>query len=200
MIPFALPPLTTAPVEELAPPASIQRAWSASQNRRMTASILATFNASGSGQNGGDSGYAPPRANPAQEMISERLSRLRSMHDDWDRQGALRPDQRVIDEVSKILRVALDGVEAPAAPFLVPLADGGVQVEWHAPGQSLEVAFYPGGERFGCLEDESLDAEIEAEGSEATDLLVRHARRFGEAPRHANDVGRAPQEDATVAA
>lgn len=68
-----------------------------------------------------------------------RISRLTSLAVGWNgyESHEIRADM-VMEAVEFLTRVAFPGIAAPA---IVPLADGGVQVEWHSGGLDIEVAF-----------------------------------------------------------
>ncbi|MBO9710587.1 MAG: hypothetical protein J7521_20490 [Caulobacter sp.] len=125
-----------------------------------------------------------------QRLISTVTS-LKGLGPNWDGQGALAVKPEVIYRIESILSTALAQVASPVAPFLVPLADGGVQVEWHRSGAALEVAFWASGETTGYFEDRKAGVEIEAEGDEAMHLLLRRARRVAQGVRDASNEGSA---------
>jgi hypothetical protein len=64
-----------------------------------------------------------------------KLDNLRALKDDWDNDGALAPTEEAILLAEKIIN---------AEPSVVPLTDGGVQVEWHC-GADIEIAITPEG-------------------------------------------------------
>lgn len=138
----------------------------------------------------------PPRCEPSlvgarlaawQQALVAKIQSLRSLPENWDAQGAAAVDSGVIYFAESTLRNALVSVPNAVAPFLVPLADGGVQAEWHRAGADLEIAFWASGEITALFEDRKLGVELEAEGDAAIDLLLRRARRVAEGHRNAHD-------------
>lgn len=118
----------------------------------------------------------PPRAqilvrpadelNPAEEQsLLKSLSdlfRLRQLNDGWaDKDSRALTEYACKTAVSILVALA---IPAPPSPQLVPLLDGGVQIEWHVNGYDVEVEVDPTGEvhTFIAGPDESivLDREL----------------------------------------
>ena len=71
--------------------------------------------------------------------IEQRLHVLMSLPDNWDGEGGVASDcECAIAVLQFLLNRALH--ETPA-PQLIPMWDGGVQVEWHLGNQDLQVTF-----------------------------------------------------------
>lgn len=71
--------------------------------------------------------------------VLQRLAVLLRLPEGWNSYRARRVSPKAVAAVLRTLpRIA--GPTAPA-PAVVPLADGGVQVEWHQGGIDLELAF-----------------------------------------------------------
>lgn len=68
--------------------------------------------------------------------LSERVQELAELPKDWDSYGA-----RTVDEEAIKLGAEIALALSPrfGSPWLVPTADGGVQVEWHERGWDIEV-------------------------------------------------------------
>jgi hypothetical protein len=67
-----------------------------------------------------------------------RISELTGLPEDWDGYGAHRVDAKWVAEAILFLtQIAHPGI---AEPSIVPLADGGLQIEWHRAGLDVEVA------------------------------------------------------------
>jgi hypothetical protein len=79
----------------------------------------------------------------------------------WNGYGAVQIQKQIVQKALIVLVDVLDD-DAPI-PSVVPLTDGGVQVEWHRGGRNLEIEFSTeGAPEFYYYED---DSDLEAEGS-----------------------------------
>jgi hypothetical protein len=78
----------------------------------------------------------------------------------WDGYGAVQLQEQIVQKALMVLVEVMEN-DAPT-PSVVPLSDGGIQVEWHRRGRNLEIEF-PAGETpsFYYYEDGS---ELESEG------------------------------------
>ena len=78
----------------------------------------------------------------------------------WDGYGAVQVQEQIAQKMLMVLVEVTDN-DAPT-PSIVPLSDGGIQIEWHRRGRNLEIEF-PAGETpsFYYYEDGS---ELEDEG------------------------------------
>jgi hypothetical protein len=78
----------------------------------------------------------------------------------WEGYGAVQIQEQIAQKALMVLVEVMEN-DAPA-PSVVPLSDGGIQVEWHRRGRSLEIEF-PADEApsFYYYEDGS---ELESEG------------------------------------
>ncbi len=106
-----------------------------------------------------DSDYVPASQTslglriPAQDVMratSQALRELRNLPANWDSYGARPPTRVAIDAAQALLASVysfLAGVPAERVQpeLLVPLADGGVQIEWSAHTVSVEVQVGPMG-------------------------------------------------------
>jgi len=70
----------------------------------------------------------------------EALQRLRGLPPNWDGEDSPSPDAKVMDRVEQVLRAS------PCEPWVVPMRDGGVQLEWEHNELSVEVEFAPNGQ------------------------------------------------------
>lgn len=85
----------------------------------------------------------------------DRLSRLANLPVDWDSYGGDPPTKRSISTAYGLLFEVADGIGRAAGPAsipfaIVPLAYGGVQMEWRGPSAEVEVEIGPEGD-FGYL-------------------------------------------------
>ena len=80
----------------------------------------------------------------------ERLARLSRLEPDWDSYGAL-PMARLAPDVARTFVLTsidrfADGAPDRAVPYTaMPIADGGVSLEWRGPTSSLELDISPEG-------------------------------------------------------
>ena len=90
----------------------------------------------------------------------ESLLDLLQLPKNWDGYGAIQIQEQLAQKALMVLVEVMEN-DAPA-PSVVPLSDGGIQVEWHRLGRNLEIEF-PAGETpsFYYYEDGS---ELESEG------------------------------------
>jgi hypothetical protein len=86
----------------------------------------------------------------------QRLDELSRLEDNWDTYGAFPPAPAALDATETIMRQVIEqfGVTASdcAAPYTVmPIADGGLQLEWRGPSATLELDIGPAGELSALL-------------------------------------------------
>ncbi len=73
------------------------------------------------------------------EQTIAAYSEIQSLNDNWDSYGGKRINRDLIGSSLSILAQAME--DASPVPAVVPLADGGLQLEWHRKQQDLEVVF-----------------------------------------------------------
>lgn len=81
---------------------------------------------------------------------AERLDELSRLEPDWDSYGGLPPSSEALASARALLRVILapkrNGAGSRITPFsIVPIADGGVQLEWRGARADLELNVGPDG-------------------------------------------------------
>jgi hypothetical protein len=76
--------------------------------------------------------------------VLERLHYLQGLAPGWDSPGARSIEPRSFDRVLRFLTVSM--TPQTPAPSIVPLENGGLQIEWHRAGLDVEVEFEPGEE------------------------------------------------------
>lgn len=76
------------------------------------------------------------------EAVSEALPRLLSLPNNWDGYGSKAIDFELLLAAFSELGQIMD--DTSPRPSMVPLGNGGVQVEWHSSGRHLEIEFSPG--------------------------------------------------------
>lgn len=104
----------------------------------------------------GDYSAAPPTwLGP----VLERLDSILALPEDWDGRNARRPNSwHAVEAFGFLQRVMRTGT---ALPSIVPLVDGGVQVEWHQGGLDVEATFTAGPDRGLYFADLSTGEEFE---------------------------------------
>ncbi len=103
-----------------------------------------------------------------------RVVHLLALPENWNGYG----EQSVHGASAKRLIAILDtsGYSGPA-PTVVPLADGGLQLEWHSSDASLEVEIRESGSARGFFVDATTDEEWEASTVTGVDHLRERLRR-----------------------
>jgi hypothetical protein len=96
---------------------------------------------------------------------------LKDLPDTWEASASPRPTIVAINGALECIgNVAGLGFEALTAPFVAPMADGGVQLEWDHGDCHLEIEVQPDGTIAYVLRDRS---EIDAEDFRGTASLRR---------------------------
>jgi len=93
------------------------------------------------------------------KTVEERFQELLSLQPDWDSYGANAIEQKYLDQAKEFLEQVMR--EDTAMPALVPLADGGVQLEWHVNGFDVEICFSPEDPQELYIHEIGTGAEIE---------------------------------------
>jgi hypothetical protein len=119
--------------------------------------------------------FDPP--SPWLKELSERFAAVRKLPDGWDGPSSVAVDPTLVGRIDRVLKDALAGVASPKLPFVVPSADGGLQIEWHRRDLDLEVFFSREGQVSALLEDRKGGVELERNGAEALNLLFCYAGR-----------------------
>lgn len=107
----------------------------------------------------------------------QRLDTLSKLERDWDSYGALPLTPTALARADATMRKAVDlfGVtlgERVAPYTLMPIADGGVSIEWRGPGATLELDIGPSGALSYLLVDYSTE---ERRFEEASDISEEQA-------------------------
>jgi hypothetical protein len=105
------------------------------------------------------------------EPTAQSLLALLRLPQDWDGYGAVQIQEQI---AQKALMVLVEVMENDAlAPSVVPLSDGGIQVEWHRRGRNIEIEF-PASEEPGFYYYED-GSEMESEGQVSRNYNRIHA-------------------------
>ncbi len=87
-------------------------------------------------------GDAPPWVAP----VTRRLATLLELGTNWRGSPSARIEPRLAENaVNAVLALVMPTAEGPV-PQVVPLVDGGLQLEWHQGGWDIEVSLSPLGE------------------------------------------------------
>ncbi len=99
------------------------------------------------------------------EPTIRALTNLLQLPENWDGYGAVQIREQIAQQALITLAEIMEN-ETPT-PSIVPLSDGGVQIEWHRYGRNLEIEF-PAGEAPGYYYYED-DSDVESEGQVSRD-------------------------------
>lgn len=120
--------------------------------------------------------------------LNAKVNSLRALRDGWDGGRGKAVSEAILAKALAALDCALQPLRSPRAPFIVPLADGGVQIEWHESHAELEISFFANGEVTALFEDLRTGTDQELEGNEALNLFLRRTPRVAEMAHHEVDV------------
>lgn len=109
--------------------------------------------------------------------LTKRLEELALLESDWDGYGATPIDRRALERARLLVEQGLRS--SLPLPALVPVPDGGVQLEWTAGPVELEMEIEPGGHSaiFVCDDHQArqkMDGELPADQA----LLTRAIHRL----------------------
>jgi hypothetical protein len=124
-----------------------------------------------------------PRGPAVLKSALQRLEELSRLERDWDTYGALPLTATALTLAEALMRQAVDllgsGMGERVAPYtLMPIADGGVSIEWRGPQATLELDIGPSGMLSYLLVDNStgerqFDEEAEVSERQALDAVRR---------------------------
>jgi hypothetical protein len=89
--------------------------------------------------------------------VLKAVSDLGSLPNNWNSYGARPVAIEAVVNVLKLLSLIM--TDAIPLPALVPMSNGGIQVEWHTRGIDLEIEVTPAGGRRAALEDSNRNVE-----------------------------------------
>ena len=105
----------------------------------------------------------------------KRISDLTGLAENWDGYGAHKIDaERVAEAVAFLTEIAHPGI---AEPSVVPLVDGGLQIEWHRAGLDVEVSLSEE-EPVVYVSDRDSDEQSEHPANEAVPQVERFLVRL----------------------
>ena len=74
------------------------------------------------------------------------IEQVASLPGNWDTEGSRPPDPTAVKAAEELLdRLRDSDLGALPAPFVCPIAGGGIQLEWESSGKYLEIEFLDGG-------------------------------------------------------
>ncbi len=98
----------------------------------------------------------PAWLRPAMQACTDLLQ----LPQNWDGYGAVQIREQLAQQALVVLVEVMEN-DSPA-PSVVPLSDGGVQLEWHRGGKNLEIEFPAGEAPSYCYYED--DSDVESEG------------------------------------
>jgi hypothetical protein len=109
------------------------------------------------------------------QAVQKNYSALLQLHDGWDGYRGKRISGTILNHADRILTDALAGLTDPLAPFIIPGADGSLQIEWNNADYEFEFCLSEGSDYSTWIRNRETGREIESDGSEALNLLFRWA-------------------------
>ncbi|MEG3162266.1 hypothetical protein U1763_17325 [Sphingomonas sp. LB2R24] len=107
--------------------------------------------------------------------LREQFSKIRALRDGWDGHDSAAPSGNLIAKSASILAHSLRDLDGVATPTVVPIADGSLQAEWYSPEYRFEMYFYSDDTYSAWMHNRLTGLELEADGSQAVQLLVQWA-------------------------
>jgi len=104
--------------------------------------------------------------------LRQQFASLHLLQDGWLGANSIAPNRETIAHAAYLLdRVLRPNVHVPA-PLVAPVADGGIQAEWHVTGHRFEAYFEPDGTIAAWSGNSETGVEFEEEGTDAVQLLI----------------------------
>jgi hypothetical protein len=94
---------------------------------------------------------------------------IQSLPENWDSYSGKRIDRDLIRQSLSVLEQIME--TSSPAPSVVPLGNGGIQLEWHRKQQDLEICFTPDDSAQFFYQDKNRGFEKEGYASQIEDLL-----------------------------
>jgi hypothetical protein len=93
-------------------------------------------------------------------LAAERLGVLLALDKGWDSYGAAPVDEATAGRVLSLLDAIMSGMSGEVAPpFIAPLSDGGLQVEWATKQRDVGFIVKPDDEPVGYISSDDIDDE-----------------------------------------
>lgn len=132
-----------------------------------------------------------------QDVLRRNCKAILELSEGWDGYHGKRISNTTISHANLILRDALAGVSHAVAPYIIPAADGSLQIEWNNQEHELEFYLSEGLSYSTWLRNRETGREIEGEGDEALSLLFRWAPGLAAPTGNARDEA-SSQEEAPI--
>ena len=119
---------------------------------------------------------------PFVSPLDRRLQTLSALDDDWDGEGSTAISGRALSSVRDLSHTIRAINSEIADPFVAPLPDGGLQMEWRFPTVDLVLVVPPSGHGIEYLLDfnDGPNGYVESEGTLDVDLpLIQLIDRLG---------------------
>ena len=105
--------------------------------------------------------FSAPDSTGWEDKAGDRLAELMKLSPGWDGHQAPRVSRTVVDYACNLLpRLVTPGIPAP---FIAPLAFGGLQLEWHRKGWDLEIEIHGPNQLYAYAREIGTGAEWERE-------------------------------------
>lgn len=95
------------------------------------------------------------------DPLMRGLADLLTLPANWDTYGAAPIELKVVNQASQLMKGILDADDPP--PWVVPMSNGGIQLEWHENGADLEIEIEPKGIAHGYWFHEETEEEVSLE-------------------------------------
>jgi hypothetical protein len=115
------------------------------------------------------------------DLVADKLRRLRLLRQGWDGGNACAVTEAAIYGAGWLLDRVLDADSAP--PQIFPLTDGGIQIEWYAAGDEIDIDVDSGGTAHVLATTSAGEPVLEGsadprEPSQLLSDLAKHVREF----------------------
>lgn len=110
------------------------------------------------------------------QAAAEQIDRLLRLEPGWDSYGALPVSSRAAAAALEVIQDLVS--EAILPPSIVPMANGGIQLEWHASGMDLEIELMDRWNAVVYFCDLATEKELEANLGEKFSEVVEIVGRF----------------------
>lgn len=113
------------------------------------------------------------------DPLMQGLADLLTLPANWDTYGALPIELSVVNQASQLMSEILE-LEDPA-PWVVPMSNGGIQLEWHENGADLEIEIEPEGSEgiaHGYWFHEETEEEISLETPKDNERIKAYVARM----------------------
>lgn len=107
--------------------------------------------------------------------LRAQFAKMRSLRDGWDGNNSAAPSANLIAKSAAILANSLRYLDTVPTPSIVPIADGSLQAEWYSLEYRFEIYFYSDDTYSAWMQNRVTGLELEADGSQALQLLVQWA-------------------------